>query len=303
MDTILDRCPWTLDRLTYNPKKLKENVDLLYEYGYNVHYIFKYSSVLRFNHNSLQQKLELAREIEKLENTTIFGLLYKPIKVLEEMRQRAYNNSHLQSQPGRLKEFSKMFQVDENDLLLSQRLKQSPIMLTKNKLALLEEAGYKPKELMCKPVIFKYSEKSIKTSIEFITVTQPESLGDIIYLINVLEDDINRRNKDAPERVSKHMAQVLGVSFSSFSKTQKQLFGITSLSTVNENMTFLKKKGFSLNDIKKCPLILVQDVDMVQKCYNNVQTEEHLRHFREDKVKCLNVVQYLIEYQSVDYEE
>ena len=307
VDAILDNRPSALDSLTSNPRKLKKNVDLLYEYGYTVDYFFKYSQVLNFNHDTLQQKLYLIREIESMQTSTKVGYLVKSITALEKIREKAYQKCQqlTLSEPERLKNVAKLFKVEEKDLVLTSEFKEycNKNMITKNKVYILEEAGYKLKELQCKPVIFRFSEQNIKQAVKFIETTRPESIGDIMYLVDVLEGNINKRHKDVPERLSKHIAHVLDVPFTSFTMTQKRLFGNVSLSKVNENLSFLKEKGFSLNDIRTCPLILVQDVDMVHKWYNAVQSREDLSHFREDNVKFINAMQYLIEYQSADYEQ
>ena len=306
IETIVDNHPSALDSLTSNPRKLKDNVDLMYEYGYTVDYFFKYPQVVNYDHNSLRQKLDLVHEIQNVQMSTRVGYLLKSVETLENILEKAYHKCQQQglSESDRINEVAKLFKVDDTELVLTWEFKYycNMNMITKNKVDILANAGYNLKELQCKPVIFKYTKLTIEQALDFIRTTRPES-GEIQYLIDVLEGKINKRHKDVPESLSKHIADILDIPFASFSMTQKKLFGKVPLSKVNENLSFLKKKGFSLNDIRSCPLILVQDTDLINKCYDQVQTREDLWNFREDNVKCLNAMQYLIEYQSADYEE
>ena len=303
LNILLERIPKTMSGITLYPKLMKDKIDLICQNGYTLQDIIRWPLCLRRKYSTLLKRLKKINEIEGLEQRPRLSLLYAP--KFEEHIQYLIDHGRLHTDLYRQTKSAEQFQIDKENVILTKQLKQTSLKLTKDKVSVLEEAGFKPKDVMCKPVLLYYSANSIKQAVSFVKAHHVDSEYDINEVINVLQQKFHRKNKEVPERLVKHVTSCLDIDFYSLKKSQKQCLGNASLSTVNENLIFFKQNGFTKSDLRSCPLILVQEPCIVQKSFQEVNELENFKHLRTNNIKFVNALQYHIEYYSKmdDFEE
>ena len=301
LESLLQKFAPAMKLMTTDPRKLRERIDLLCQNGYSVQEIIDCPKVLEKSVRLLSDRFEKIQRISRQEGGLTTEKL--PLTALchprfDKYLPRLIGQGHLLADSQKLRKFAEMFQADENSVMLKRPVKQVSMLKTTEKISTLQEAGFSEKEIMCKSVILSYSNKSIKEAVEYIRQENKELSCDADHLSNVLQHKLHCRGKNHPESILKHIASYLDIDYSTFSKSQKCLIHKASFITVTENKNFLEQSGFSKDAIRSCPLILVQEFDRVWKSYLEVGNLENYKHFKENNVKFLNAMQYLIEFDS-----
>jgi len=171
----------------------------------------------------------------------------------------------------------------------------------KPKVDLLLESGYTPAEIQANPTLLMMSLRRISAALRYL---QEYHLG-IVNLTRCSQYATHNTLASRNRRPSmkKLVARVLNCSADDMPNLPKNSELLTNdIAIIQKNVTFLIEIGFTIDDIRRMPLLLAHDPCSLRLHWDRLMCHEtlseYLQHWKDDDVKRLNLLQYFIEKES-----
>ncbi|KAL3848240.1 hypothetical protein ACJMK2_019109 [Sinanodonta woodiana] len=284
---------------TITSQSLVKKLDFLLETGYTDKEILKTPECLTVPLANLRKRFNLCGKLNlmKLPDLKIIGA--------SKMMFHKYMS--------RPKDYLEVFQEYEDSYDLVSKLLAIPpsrtehmmkvvrhmdIVDLRNKIQYLLSEDLKPSDIIESSYLLRYSLGRIKNAVEQTKVM----LGRQISLVNIASLIVSGRRGSNIAMLRNHniLMMLLELNHKQICSCEEvRLVTKRTKKVLEENYTFLLDKGFSVTDLRSCPLILGHDTETLIEGYeffmhtleNNLTLQIHC----EDGIKKINILQYLIE--------
>ena len=287
-----------IDILTRNPRlrtikyntTVFEKIEVLFQYGARPRDLWMNTNVLK--NQTLDTIKVRARKLHELGHNDPLPIghidrnnrIYK--EIIRKLEENASSNEELRNSIKVLKQIP--------------YVKLNTLHIHKGKLDYLASQGYSTQEILDTPKIFSDSLDTIRNSVEAMNSHYLEK----VPLDRCLRHSFGKPNPPSGQRhvyktlktLNDHLTTQIRKKFVIYAKgiptrMFRKFFPV--------NMSFLKDKGFSIDELSRLPIVLCHEPRVLEEWWERLWSDEKFRkEFEEDKVLALNMLQYSIEKQN-----